>query len=170
MRLAETVELPGLTLSPVEGDSGTAHFDLTLHIAETEQGLIGTALAYNTDLFDAATITRMLGAFQTLLERCGAILSGASRICRSLSEAERQQLLVEWNDTKTDDPKNLCIHQLFEAQVERTPDAIAVVLEDEQLTYARAEPPLQSDLRIICGLWEWDRRYRSESVWSPRWR
>jgi non-ribosomal peptide synthetase component F len=61
-----TVELPGLTLSPVEGDSETAHFDLTLQIADTDQGLTA-ALVYNTNLFDAGTIARMLGHFQTLL-------------------------------------------------------------------------------------------------------
>jgi aspartate racemase len=131
----QTIGLPGLTLSPVEVDSGTAHFDLTLHIADTEQGLIGT-LAYNKDLFEAATITRMLGHFRTLLE---AVVANPERRLSDLSllcEAERQQLLLEWNDTKTDYPEELCIHQLFEAQVERTPDAIAVVFENEQLTYS----------------------------------
>jgi amino acid adenylation domain-containing protein/non-ribosomal peptide synthase protein (TIGR01720 family) len=52
-----------------------------------------------------------------------------------LTEKERHQLLVEWNDTKVNYPKDVCIHQLFEAQVDRTPDAVAVVFEDEQLTY-----------------------------------
>ena len=130
----QTMELPGLTLSPVEIDSGTAHFDLTLHIADTEQGLIAT-LAYNTDLFEAATISRMLGHFGNLLE---AVVANPERRLSDLpflGEAERQQLLVQWNDTKADYSKDLCIHQLFELQVERTPDAIAVVFEDEQLTY-----------------------------------
>ena len=92
----QTIGLPGLTLSPVEFDSGTAHFDLTLHIADTEQGLIGT-LAYNKDLFEAATITRMLGHFKTLLE---AVVANPERRLSDLSllcEAERQQLLSEWN-------------------------------------------------------------------------
>jgi aspartate racemase len=131
----QTIGLPGLTLNPVEVDSGTAHFDLTLHMADTEQGLIGT-LAYNKDLFEAATITRMLGHFRTLLE---AVVANPARRLSDLSllcESERQQLLFEWNDTKTDYPGELCIHQLFEAQVERTPDAIAVVFENEQLTYS----------------------------------
>src|ERR1019366_8979944 len=61
------LELPGLTLSPVEGDSETAHFDLTLQIVDTEHELTA-AFVYNTDLFEAATIARMLGHWQTLLE------------------------------------------------------------------------------------------------------
>ena len=120
------VELPGMTLSPVEGDSETAHFDLTLQILDTEQGLTA-AFVYNTDLFEAATITRMLGHFQNLLEAMVADPEKRLADLPLLTEPERQQLLVEWNDTKTDNPQDLCIHQLFEAQVERTPDAIAVV-------------------------------------------
>ncbi|HVB29717.1 MAG TPA: amino acid adenylation domain-containing protein [Terriglobia bacterium] len=128
------LELPGLTLIPVEGDSETAHFDLTLQIVDTEQGLTA-ALVYNTDLFEADTIARMLGHFQTLLEAIVANPEQRLSDFPLLTEAERQQLLVEWNGTKTDCPRDLCIHQLFEAQVERTPDAIAVVFEAEQLAY-----------------------------------
>lgn len=132
---AQAIGLPGLTLTPVQVDNGTAHFDLTLHIADTEQGLIGT-LAYNKDLFETATITRMLSHFRTFLE---AIVANPERRLSDfpfLSEAERQQLLLDWNDTKADYPNDLNIHQLFEAQVERTPDAVALVSEHEQLTYS----------------------------------
>ncbi|MGB6563263.1 MAG: condensation domain-containing protein, partial [Candidatus Binataceae bacterium] len=131
----QTIELPGLTLSPVEIDSGTAHFDLTLHIADTEQGLIAT-LAYNKDLFEAATISRMLGHFGNLLE---AVVANPERRLSDLpflGEAERQQLLVQWNDNKAAYSKDLCIQQFFELQAERTPDAVAVVFEHERLTYA----------------------------------
>ena len=132
-----TLELPGLTLSPLEFDKETAKFDLTLSMVEIKQGLIGT-LEYNTDLFNAATITQMLGHFQSLLE--GIVVNPDQQISKLpiLSEAERQQLLVEWNNTQADYPIKQCIHNLFEAQVERaslTPDAIAVVFEDQQLTY-----------------------------------
>jgi non-ribosomal peptide synthetase component F len=90
---------------------------------------------YSTDLFDAATITRMLGHFQTLLE--GIVANPEQRLADLpiLSEAERHQLLVEWNTTQTDYPKSQCIHQLFEAQVEQTPDATALVFEDKHITY-----------------------------------
>jgi len=130
----QTVEMPGLTLNPVVADSGTTHFDLTLHIVDSERGLIATA-AYNTDLFDAATISRMLGHFQTLLE---AIVTSPERRLSELSlltDAERRQMLPASAGIRTDHSPGLCIHQLFEAQAERTPDAIALVFEDERLTY-----------------------------------
>jgi amino acid adenylation domain-containing protein len=127
-------ELPGLTLRPVEGDSETAHFDLSLVVVDADQGLTAS-FVYNTDLFEAATITRMLGHFQILLEAMVADPEQRLSDLPLLSDTERQQLVVQWNDTKDDDPTDLCIHQLFEAQAERTPDAIAVVFEHEQLTY-----------------------------------
>jgi amino acid adenylation domain-containing protein len=129
-----TIELPGLTLSPVEGDSETAHFDLTLQILDTEQELTA-ALVYNTDLFEAATMARMLGNFWTLLEAMVADPDQHLSDLPLLTDTERQQLLVEWNGTTSDCRGDLCVHQLFEAQAERTPDAIAVVFEAEQLTY-----------------------------------
>lgn len=130
-----SLELPGLTVSPVEAESETAHFDLTLQIVETAQGLTAV-LVYNTDLFEAATIARMLGHFQTLLEAVVAHPEQRLSDLPLLPAAERRQLLVEWNDTKTDHSQDdLCIHQLFEAQVKQTPDAIAVVFEGEPLTY-----------------------------------
>jgi amino acid adenylation domain-containing protein len=131
---ARAIELPGLNLSAVEGDSETAHFDLTLVVVDAEQGLTAS-FVYNTDLFEAATIARMLGHFQILLEALVADPEQRLSDLPLLTDAERQQLLVEWNDTKTDYPQDLSIHQLFEAQAERTPDAIAVVFEHEQLTY-----------------------------------
>src|SRR3990172_6881802 len=131
----QALELSGLTLNPLEVGSGTAKFDLTLSIVEGAEGLRGI-LEYNSDLFNTDTITRMLGHFQTLLE--GIVANPEQRISDLplLTEAERQQLLVEWNDTKRDYPQDKCIHELFEAQVERTPEAIAVVFEDQQLTYS----------------------------------
>ena len=147
----QAVELPGLSLSPIEVDTSTTHFDLTLHIVDTEQGLVGT-LAYNTDLFEAVTITRMLGHFRTLLEAVVATPERCVSDLPLLTEGERQQLLLDWNDTRVDCPKDLYIHQLFEAQVERTPDAIAVVLEDRQLTYDelnRQANQLANHLRLL---------------------
>lgn len=126
--------LPGLTLSLLETKSSTAKFDLSLSMRETEQGLIGS-LEYNTDLFDAGTIARMLGHFQTLVASILANPDQRLENLQLLTDAEKQQLLVEWNDTGADYPQNQCIHQLFEAQVEQTPDAVAVVFEDQQLTY-----------------------------------
>ncbi len=130
----QTFDLPGANLTLVEGDSETAHFDLTLQIADTGQGLTAT-LVFNTDLFEAATMTRMLGHFQTLLEALVADPEQRLSDLPLLTEDERQQLLVEWNATATESPHGLCVPELFEAQVERTPDVIAVVLGAEQLTY-----------------------------------
>ncbi|WDD36956.1 amino acid adenylation domain-containing protein (plasmid) [Nostoc sp. UHCC 0926] len=128
------LELPGLTLSPLESDSGGAKFDLTLYITETVQGLVGS-FEYNTDLFEQSTVSRMAGHLQTLLE--GIVANPQQRLLEFplLTELEQQTLLVEWNDSSVEYPQQQCIHQLFEAQVERTPDAVAVVFEDNQLTY-----------------------------------
>ena len=98
-------------------------------------GTLRVSLNYNTDLFDAATIERMVGHFQILLEGIVANPDQPISDLPLLTEAEKHQLLVEWNDTKTDYPKDKCIHQLFEEQVEKSPDAIAVVFEDQQVTY-----------------------------------
>ncbi|MBD1806833.1 amino acid adenylation domain-containing protein [Microcoleus sp. FACHB-SPT15] len=127
-------EVPGLALSLLNVETFTAQFDLSLFVDITEQGLIAS-FEYNTDLFEAATITRMLGHFQNLL--LGIVSNPDQRLSDLplLSEAERHQLLVAWNDTQAEYPTDLCIHQLFEAQVERTPNAIAVVFENQQLTY-----------------------------------
>jgi amino acid adenylation domain-containing protein len=90
---------------------------------------------YDFARFEEDTIERMLGHLQTILS---AMVDNPHQTVGELpllSEAEYQQLLVDWNDTATKYPQDLCIHQLFEAQVEKTPDAIAVVFEEEQLTY-----------------------------------
>jgi amino acid adenylation domain-containing protein len=128
------LELPGLSLTPVEGESAIAKFDLTLLMEETDQGLKGS-WEYNSDLFDATTIGRISRHFKTLLE--GIVVNPQERVGQlpMLTEAERQQLLVEWNEIQTDYPQDKCIHQLFQEQVERTPDAVAVVFEGQQLTY-----------------------------------
>ncbi|AFZ11267.1 amino acid adenylation domain protein [Crinalium epipsammum PCC 9333] len=91
-------------------------------------------IAYDTRRFDAATITRMLGHIQTLLEGIAVNPHQCLDKLPLLTDAERHQLLIEWNATETDYPK-ICIHQLFEAQVEKTPNAVAAVFEDQQLTY-----------------------------------
>jgi non-ribosomal peptide synthetase component F len=90
---------------------------------------------YNTDLFDTGTIERMTGHFVTLLE--GIVANPLERISQLplLTAVEQQQLLIEWNDTQVDYPQDKCIHQLFEEQCLRTPDAVAVVFENQQLTY-----------------------------------
>jgi amino acid adenylation domain-containing protein len=137
-----TLALTDLRVRPVDIERETAKFDLTLLMEETA-GSLTAILEYNTDLFEHDTIGRMLAYFQTLLQ--GIVANPEQRISELpiLTQAERRRLLVEWNDTKRDYPKEKCVHELFEAQAERTPDAVAVVFpstgsgqsEKRQLTY-----------------------------------
>ncbi len=119
------LKLAGLKTTSVTVDNKTAKFDLFLQLSDTPQGLTGW-FEYSTDLFDAATISRMAGHFQTLLEGIVADPEQSLLDLPLLSEGERSQLLVEWNQTRVDYPLNGCIHQLFEAQVAENPDAVAV--------------------------------------------
>ena len=128
------VELPGLSFNWLPLETAKAKFDLFLSMEETEAGLIGY-WEYNRDLFEQSTIRRMMGHFQTLLRAILANPEARVGELPLLTAAERHQLLVEWNDTFAEYPQDKCIHQLFEEQVERTPDAVAVVFEEERLTY-----------------------------------
>ncbi len=131
---AAGLEIPGLSISPFKVEEVAAQFDLTLAIEETESGLL-CGWEYNTDLFETATIQRMAEHFQILL--AGIVANPKQRVAQLplLSQAEQHIVLSEWNNTKVEYPLDKCIHQLFEEQVERTPDAIAVVFESQQLTY-----------------------------------
>jgi len=129
----QTLELPGLTWETLQFHNDTAKFDLSLSMIETETGLVGN-FDYKTDLFEAVTITRMQGHFQTLLEGIVANTDQVIEKILLLTTAEQNQLL-EWNNTQVNYPQDLCIHQLFETQVQKTPDAVAVVFENQQLTY-----------------------------------
>ncbi|NMF64889.1 non-ribosomal peptide synthetase [Brasilonema octagenarum UFV-OR1] len=143
--------LPELTLSPLMVDSKTAKVDLSVSMTDTQQGLIGN-LEYNTDLFEAATINRMVGHFQTLLE--SIVVNPDQRLSdlSILTEAERQTLLVKWNSTQTEILQDLCIHELFETQVEQTPDAVAVVFENQQLTYRELNAKANQLARYLHSL------------------
>lgn len=112
------------------------NYPLTLSVIPGKELLL--TIAYNEgERFAAATIERMLGHLATLLNTMVANPQQRLKELSLLTAAEKQQLLVEWNNTKSDYPQDLCIHQLFEAQVERTPDAVAVVFADQQLTYTQ---------------------------------
>ncbi|MDQ2831348.1 MAG: condensation domain-containing protein, partial [Chloroflexota bacterium] len=128
------LQLAGLTLESLNVETGTAKFDLSLSITETPEGL-RAAFEYNSDLFDAPTIERMVGHFHTLLEGVIADPDRTISALPLLTDTERRQLLVDWNDTRTDYPRDACIHELFAEQAARTPDAIAIVYEDDELTY-----------------------------------
>jgi amino acid adenylation domain-containing protein len=130
----EELGMPGLSITSLQLENVTSKFDLSLSMEETAQQLRG-AWEYNIDLFDVATITRMTGHFQTLLE--GIVGNPEQEIFELplLTSTERYQLLEEWNNTQTEYSQHKCIHQLFQDQVELTPDAVAVVFEDQKLTY-----------------------------------
>ncbi len=128
-----TLELPDLTLAPLDLDTGAAKFDLWFTLIEGPEGLRGD-LEYNADLFEAATISRFTGHFQHLLERFAADPDQRIADVPLLAEREWQQML-DWNATARSYPQDVCIHQLFEDQAERTPDAVAVIFNNVQLTY-----------------------------------
>jgi amino acid adenylation domain-containing protein len=150
---ANPLELPELTLSPQQLDVQTARFDLELHLWErspnssgssesrsnklwvdSSEGISGMVI-YSADLFDEATISRMMWHFQTLLE--SIVKNPEQRIAhlQYLSEQERDYLLVECNKTAANYPQSLCVHQLFELHAQQAPDAVALVFGDERVTY-----------------------------------
>ncbi len=128
------LELRGLTVDSVNATVKTAKFDFSLSFEEKADGLVGT-LEYNTDLFDAATMTHLLGHYERLLE---SVVSGEETKLSELqllTGTEREQLLVEWNDTAAPLQTSLCVHQQFERHAQAQPEAIAVLCDDEKLTY-----------------------------------
>jgi amino acid adenylation domain-containing protein len=124
---------PGLTVSLLPRENDSQPFDLVLAIADESEGLKGS-LSYSSDLFDASTIQQLAGHYHTLLEGAAAHPDQPIATLPLLSASERQQLLVEWNATRRIYPQDVCLQQLFEAQVERSPEAVAVVFEGRRLT------------------------------------
>ena len=131
----ETPSLSGLTVTRVEtGGTETVKFDLDFAVAEN-QGEIDMVIEYATDLFDARTIERMAGHWRVLLE---AIASDPEqRVSRlPLLTAAEVAEMEQWNATVAEYPRDRCLHELFEAQVQRTPHATALVFENERMDYA----------------------------------
>ncbi len=148
------LELPGLVPSFINIDFKKTRFDLELHLWkcsddfrslwganwEYSEGLRGV-MVYNTDLFDKATIRRMLEHFKTLLS--GIVENPEQRIANLplLSETETHQLLVEWNNTQANYPHDKCIHELFENQVEQHPNSVAITFENNVETRTASRNP-----------------------------
>ena len=122
------------SLTHMDVDTETAKFDLALIIEDRQDRLV-SRIEYSTDLFDTTTIERMVGHWRAILQ--GIITAPEQRLSELplLRETERHQLVVEWNDTQTPYPKDRCVHQLFEAQVERTPNAVALILGEQETSY-----------------------------------
>jgi amino acid adenylation domain-containing protein/non-ribosomal peptide synthase protein (TIGR01720 family) len=132
------LRLPGLELAPERLAAGTAKLDLFLTLAERDGALVGE-LEYDADLFDAATIARLVEHFEVLL--AGVVGDPTRRVSALplLGEAERHRLLVTWNDTTREHGLAPSLPALFEAQAARTPDAVALLFEGEATTFAALE-------------------------------
>jgi amino acid adenylation domain-containing protein len=132
----EDLKVEGLNLIRLHPEQGMVDTDFNLMISDTKHGLTGH-VNYSTELFDAATIDRMMHHFHTLLECIVNRLELRLSDLLFLTGAEQQQLLHEWNNTKNYYGSDQCICELLEAQVDRTPDAIALVFQDQHLTYQK---------------------------------
>jgi amino acid adenylation domain-containing protein/FkbM family methyltransferase len=113
----------------------TALFDLMVSATEVGETLLGS-IEYSTDLFDEASIRRMAGHFQTILE--SIVENPQQRVSKLelVTPDEKHQLIVDWNAARIDYPREQCMHELFEAQVARSPQATALVYQNERLSYA----------------------------------
>jgi len=137
--LAEAPQLRGLVAEVMATSNGTAKFDLTLSLTEENARLVGT-MEYSADLYDEKTVRRLLEHYRKLLE--GVVAKPEESVSRLplLNETERQQLLVGWNDTRVEYAESgMCLHELFEQQAARTPAAVALVFEGEELSYRELE-------------------------------
>ena len=128
------LEIPGLKIVPLEIDRGVSQFDLTLMMTKSE-GQYRCTVEYNSDLFTPETITRMFGSFQMLLE--DAIVKPDCPISglKIVTEEELRHIIYGLNQTQIDFPRDKCLHQLFEEQVQKTPGAVAVIYNDTSITY-----------------------------------
>ncbi len=132
------IQLKDLIFEKFEFDSGIAPYDFTLKVLQRGDSLC-CFFNYNTDLFTDATITRLIGHFQTLLNAIVAAPEDPISTLPLLTAPERQQLLVEWNATATNYPKDQCLHQIFEAQASRAPQAMALSFNGRQHTYQQLD-------------------------------
>lgn len=129
----DTLILPGITASAIDLETKTSKFDLTFYVQDSGSAITG-ALEFNTDLFDHATAARMANHISTLLAAIAATPDASLSTLPLLSLEEHHRVAIEWNQTAIGYP-DTPIHNLFEQQVERNPDAVAVTFEDDSLTY-----------------------------------
>ena len=129
------LDLTDLKLSAVENQESVAKFDLTLEMIEGSDGRLYGGLDYNADLYEPATISRMVAHFHTLLDSAVADPDRRLSALPMLTKTESKKLLEEWTEFKTEYPRDASIGRLFERQVAQTPDAIAIAFEQEKLTY-----------------------------------
>ena len=130
----EDLQLPGLRLSSFGPQHEVAKFDLSFMLSERDETITGT-LCYALDLYEKETVERLLGHFQLVLEQMAAEPERLIGELSLVTEAERRQMLVEWNQTEVAYPQG-CVHELFEKQARRTPELAAVICDGQQLSYA----------------------------------
>ncbi|NPC86462.1 amino acid adenylation domain-containing protein, partial [Pyxidicoccus fallax] len=131
------VKLPGLTLEAAESSGKTAKFDLTLGMGESTEGGVGGALEFNSDLFEPETVERLLGHLRVLVE--AAVAKPETRLADLplMGEEEQRRLVRDWSGKTVQYPREAGLHELFEAQAQRTPETIAVESAGQRLTYAQ---------------------------------
>ena len=170
------LELPGLELQPfLPSPHRVAKFDMTLSL-QAAGDIIGGVVEYASALFEAASVRRYIGYFLALLKAIVADDAQTIDHLPMLSEGEREQVLYEWNDTEREYPRDKCVHELFEEQVRRSPQATAVVFEEEELSYGELNeranrlawrlrelgvgPETRVGLLVERSIWRW---------WSGYW-
>jgi amino acid adenylation domain-containing protein len=145
------ITMEGLAAEPLLAQSRTSKFDVILVLTDAGDE-IWLEMEYSTDLFDDDRIERMVRHLGVLLQSVGVDPGRRIGELPLLTEAERRQLLLEWNDTRTDYPSNRCVHELFEEQVERTPEAAALVCGEQGLSYRELNGRANQLARCLRGL------------------
>ena len=149
--ISQGMKLPQLTMTPCELESTTAKFDLSIDV-ETTPNTLKCNAEYNADLFDRARIRRMLAHFETLLQAVAANIDQPISRLPLLSETEQQELSSAWSAAQRDFNLDECVHELFERQVEQTPDALAVSIGDAHLTYRELNERSNQLARYLLSL------------------
>lgn len=144
-------QLPGLEVVEVDSSDDSARFDLTLALYESDKRIMGK-LTYSTALFDHATIERHAGYLSTMLQTMVVDTDQMAMSVSLLSGVERDLVLREWNETQQDYPDHLCVHHRFEQQVERTPQATALVFNGQSMTYSELNGRANKLAHHLIGL------------------
>jgi amino acid adenylation domain-containing protein len=148
---AVDLDLPGLRVSAMDSKQNFAQFDLKLDLVETSNRISG-ALVYSTALFDGKTVARYARYLVCLLEEMVAREEDSLLRLSMVPAAERKQLVEEWNATAAEYPSHRCVHELFQKQVERTPDATAIIFEDKELSYGELNRQANQLAHHLCEL------------------
>jgi amino acid adenylation domain-containing protein/non-ribosomal peptide synthase protein (TIGR01720 family) len=143
------LEIAGLTFTPLEIDAGFAKLDLTLNVRLTADGYVA-AWEYNSDLFEEATIKRLLGHYQHLLAQLLANPDVSVFDVDLMTAEERRKLLGTWNATQAAFPEQATLHELFVAQARRSPDALALIAGEKRFSYAELEARARVIAEALC--------------------